>query len=88
MFCIPTGEDLLGATSDVLEDLQGLPVYVQGLAVDQVPVGMKNFDTLMMKALPVRPDPSVRAGMNMGSIMCYIYTSGTTGMVSWLVIRV
>ena len=74
-----TGEDLLQATGDVLEDLQGLPVYVQGLDPDQVPVGMKDFDTLMRKALPVRPDPSVRAGMAMNSTMLYIYTSGTTG---------
>ena len=73
------GEDLLCAVSDVLEELQGTPVYVQGLPPDQVPLGMRDFDELMMRALPVRPDRSLRDEMTMHSLICYIYTSGTTG---------
>ena len=76
-----TGEDLLLAVSGVLDDLQGLPVYVQGLTPSQVPTGMQDFDTLMMRALPVKPEPSVREGMTVDTILSYIYTSGTTGEV-------
>jgi acyl-CoA synthetase (AMP-forming)/AMP-acid ligase II len=65
--------------SDVLEELGGLPVYVQGLSPGSTPIGMKDFDALMHRALPIKPDRSLRAGMNMSSIMTYIYTSGTTG---------
>ena len=75
----PTGEDILLAVSDIMEDLQGLPVYVQGLTPGQVPTGMQSFDELMMNALPVAPDRSIREGMTATSIMSYIYTSGTTG---------
>ena len=79
LFLCSPGEDLLQAVSDVLDDLQGLPVYVQGLTPDQVPTGMQNFDELMMRALPVRPDRSVREGMTNDSIFSYIYTSGNPG---------
>lgn len=84
LFLCSPGEDLLQAVSDVLDDLQGLPVYVQGLTPDQVPTGMQNFDELMMRALPVRPDRSVREGMTNDSIFSYIYTSGTSGKRSRL----
>nr|KAG5697723.1 hypothetical protein BaRGS_006245 [Batillaria attramentaria] len=79
-FFLGAGEDLLHSVSDVLEDLQGLPIYVQGLSPGQVPIGMHDFDALMSRALPVRPDASVREGMTNDSICSYIYTSGTTGL--------
>ncbi|KAK7484499.1 hypothetical protein BaRGS_00024255 [Batillaria attramentaria] len=79
-FFFGAGEDLLHSVSDVLEDLQGLPIYVQGLSPGQVPVGMHDFDDLMGRALPVRPDASVREGMTNDSILGYIYTSGTTDL--------
>ena len=72
-------EDLLQAVSYVLDDMQGLPVCVQWLTPGQVPTDMQNFDQLMMRALPVRPDRSVREGMTNDSIFSYIYTSGTPG---------
>ena len=56
-------------------------MYVQGLPSGQVPTGMQDFDLLMMRALPVQPDRSVREGMTGDTTMAYIYTSGTTGEV-------
>ncbi|KAK7115985.1 long-chain fatty acid transport protein 2-like [Littorina saxatilis] len=79
-FFVGAGEDLLHSVSDVLEDFGGLPVYVQGLTPGQVPIGLHDFDSLFRRALPVRPDPSLRAGMTPDSTMAYIYTSGTTGL--------
>ncbi|XP_076444339.1 long-chain fatty acid transport protein 2-like isoform X2 [Babylonia areolata] len=78
-FIVGAGEDLLHAVTDVLEELQGLPVFVQGQSPGQLPAGMTDFDSLMGRAVPVQPDPSVRAKMTYDSIMAYFYTSGTTG---------
>lgn len=75
-----SGEDLLHAVSDIMEDLTAMPIYVQGLLAGQTPEGMTNFDSLTSQALPVRPDRSVRASMSEKSILSYIYTSGTTGL--------
>ncbi|XP_076444340.1 long-chain fatty acid transport protein 6-like isoform X3 [Babylonia areolata] len=79
-FIVGAGEDLLHAVTDVLEELQGLPVFVQGQSPGQLPAGMTDFDSLMGRAVPVQPDPSVRAKMTYDSIMAYFYTSGTTGL--------
>ncbi|KAL8606639.1 hypothetical protein ACOMHN_025738 [Nucella lapillus] len=82
-FIVGSGGDLLQAVTDVVEELRGLPVYVQGLSPCQqlpLPAGMADWDSLMSRALPVPPDPCVRAHMNPASIMTYIYTSGTTGL--------
>ncbi|XP_076443429.1 long-chain fatty acid transport protein 6-like [Babylonia areolata] len=78
-FVVGAGEDLLLAVTDVLEELKGLPVYVQGQSPGQLPAGMTDFDSLMGRAMPVQPDPSVRAEMTYDSAMTYFYTSGTTG---------
>ena len=63
-------------------DLQGLPVYLQGCGATNLPAGVRDFDTLMMRALPARPDPRLRAGMTPNTVMAYIYTSGTTGILA------
>ncbi|XP_025076675.1 very long-chain acyl-CoA synthetase-like [Pomacea canaliculata] len=77
---IGPGFDLLHAVSDVLDDIQGLPIYIQGCTGHEVPLGMNDFGYLMGQSLPVRTDRSVRKDMTMESILCYIYTSGTTGL--------
>ncbi|PVD19595.1 hypothetical protein C0Q70_20085 [Pomacea canaliculata] len=74
------GLDLLHAVSDILDDLEGLPIYIQGCTDSDVPQGMNGLDSLMAQSLPVRIDRSVRKDMTMESILCYIYTSGTTGL--------
>ncbi|PVD19597.1 hypothetical protein C0Q70_20087 [Pomacea canaliculata] len=79
--------DLLHAVSDVLDDLQGLPIYIQGCTGHEVPLGMNDFDSLMAQSLPVRTDRSVRKNLNKESILCYIYTSGTTGLPKPVYIR-
>ncbi|XP_076443749.1 long-chain fatty acid transport protein 2-like [Babylonia areolata] len=86
-FIVGSGGDLLHAVTDILEDLHGLPVYVQGQSPSQLPAGMTDFDSLMERAMPVQPDPSVRAEMTYDSVMTYIYTSGTTGLPKPVYIR-
>ncbi|KAL8615936.1 hypothetical protein ACOMHN_034612 [Nucella lapillus] len=82
---VGSGEDLHEAVGEELDELQGMPVYAQGLALGPAPRGMLSFDDLMLRAHPVRPDRSVREGLLPTSTMVYIYTSGTTGRVAGLV---
>ncbi|BFY97264.1 hypothetical protein BsWGS_00304 [Bradybaena similaris] len=76
---VGTGDDLLGAITEVLDDLGNQKIYVQGLGSLPAPTGVFSMDPLVQAALPVAVSPSVRQGLTMADICCYIYTSGTTG---------
>ncbi|KAL8606640.1 hypothetical protein ACOMHN_025739 [Nucella lapillus] len=78
---VGSGDDLLQAVTDVMTELQGLPILVQGLTPgDILPGGVQDMDSQMTQALPVRPDPCVRSTLTSDFVACYVYTSGTTGL--------
>ncbi|CAG5125299.1 unnamed protein product, partial [Candidula unifasciata] len=76
---VGSGDDLLGAITEVLDDLGNQKIYVQGLGSLPAPTGVHSFDPLLQVALPVALSPTVRAGLTLADLSCYIYTSGTTG---------
>ena len=80
MFFLFTGEFLLEAVTEVLDDFGKMPVFVQGLGSRAAPVGIHSFDPMFTTALPTPVNPIVRREVTQADICCYIYTSGTTGM--------
>ncbi|XP_013094718.2 long-chain fatty acid transport protein 2-like [Biomphalaria glabrata] len=78
-FIVGPGNTLLEAVCDIMESLEDIKVYVQGLGSQLAPVGMNSFDTLMASTLPTPVCPIVRKDITLKDVCCYIYTSGTTG---------
>ncbi|KAK3789533.1 hypothetical protein RRG08_004603 [Elysia crispata] len=76
---VGSGIELLDAVIDVLPNLGKLPVYVQGVSQQNLPVGLTSFDDLMRDAFPLAFSPSVRSGVTLTDTCCFIFTSGTTG---------
>ena len=57
----------------------GITIYVQGTAQEDLPEGFHSIDDMLKDASSAPIDPSVRAGLDEKYPLCYIYTSGTTG---------
>ncbi|BFY97262.1 hypothetical protein BsWGS_00302 [Bradybaena similaris] len=76
---VGAGDDLLGAITDVLDDLVKHKIYVQGLGSLHAPTGVCSFDPLLQATPPTKISPSVRKDLTIDDICSYIYTSGTTG---------
>ncbi|GFO36884.1 very long-chain acyl-coa synthetase [Plakobranchus ocellatus] len=76
---VGSGAGLVEAVSDVLPQLNKLPVYAQGVNLKDLPDGINSFDVLMHKAIPCAISPAIRADLTAEDTCCYIFTSGTTG---------
>ncbi|BFY97261.1 hypothetical protein BsWGS_00301 [Bradybaena similaris] len=76
---VGAGDDLLGAITEVLDDLVNQKIYVQGLGSLPAPAGVCSLDPLLQMAFPAAVSPSVRGGLTLDDTCSYIYTSGTTG---------
>lgn len=79
MYCFSTGDDLLEAVTEILNDLGELKVYVQGLGSRPSPPDVHSFDHLMLMAPHAAISPTVRKDLTLNDRCSYFYTSGTTG---------
>lgn len=79
MLIVGSGESLLESVREVVEDLGGVKIFVQGLGFLPAPLGIQSFDPLFIGALPTPVSPTVRSDITLEDMCCYIYTSGTTG---------
>ncbi|KAH9520445.1 hypothetical protein Btru_060803 [Bulinus truncatus] len=76
---VGSGDILLEAVCDILEYIENIKVYVQGLGSLPAPSGLNSFDALLLKTLPASVHGVIRKDISLKDTCCYIFTSGTTG---------
>ncbi|KAJ8304562.1 hypothetical protein KUTeg_018145, partial [Tegillarca granosa] len=74
------GEEFLESVEEIKNDIQSVPIYIQGRQQTDLPAGYVSLDDCMRKTLPVAICKSAREGVTLKSSVCYIFTSGTTGL--------
>ena len=77
------GETLVNAVDEIKDDLQDLPIFLQG-NIKMCPSGMNKWDDKFSTASETPIPKSVRDGITFRDPICYINTSGTTGTLSLL----
>lgn len=73
------GNGFLESIEEIKNDIQEVPMYIQGKDQRVLPPGYISMDEFMRKALPVPVCKSARAEVTATTSVCYIFTSGTTG---------
>ncbi|KAL5004482.1 hypothetical protein ScPMuIL_017938 [Solemya velum] len=86
VFIVGEGTELLHAVDGIKDDLDDLPIYVQGSLQSQLLPSYQSWDDLMCASLPVPVCRDVRHAITPATPVCYIFTSGTTGLPKSVII--
>ena len=70
---------MVEAVAEVIDDLPGTKVYVQGCPKDKLPKDFESFHDVMEEMSCDNVDSDVRKDIKFYDPAVYIYTSGTTG---------
>jgi len=77
---LPPGAPLHHAILEIMSDLPGIAVYVQGPLPEPKPASFLSFDLVMDRLSDAPIDRSVRKHLTLMDTNVLIYTSGTTGI--------